>query len=385
MKRNVIILSLALLGVGMVGCHEDHLNPKPSENPKPGEEHEEPAPVQKSAANFTKTELSVSEKSTQTIGIRLSEKLMAPGSITLSLQSASAEYGTHFTTTPSLANGTLELTLSTGADSASFSISPIDNNHISGELSLKVSIVATSGSIASGAQLQQSITITDDELQGKPRGYRTTSGGWNMSKELTYNEDGRIAFIKTTTSTPTTSTNVQTYSYDDAGRIQKISDGDTETTFTWSLTKITRSDTRYMGTAKSYSEFYYDAQGNVARAANYFRQPDGSFLMSFENRYEYFADGNLKTSQTFISASNELKLIATRTFDQYIDVANPFPTIDIHPAFQTQKGLPRTYTVRDNGVAIDYTMSYEFDKNGSVIKRTTTSTQASETAFYTYY
>ena len=78
-------------------------------------------------------------------------------------------------------------------------------------------------------------------------------------------------------------------------------------------------------------------------------------------------------------------LLSTRTYEGYIDSANPFPMVEILPTVKTQVKLPSSFRVEENGVDLIYNLSYEFGDDGLVKKRTATGAQTTEVAVYSYY
>jgi len=349
-----------------------------------------PAPVQESMANFMTSDKRVSESETegQSFEIQLSEPLQAVGSIELSVESAKAIYGTHYTTVPGSMDGKIVLNPAIGEDEVSFTVIPINNSIITGELEIKFTIVATTGSIVKGAEIIRDIVIVDDELTNKPKGYEVGGGQWALKKIFEYDEDGRVKYVHIEKSSPATSSRTETYYYDPAGRIQKINTyPQIDIVFTWVMGRITKSESIDKGVVKEYIEYDYDDNGNVSGTANYFRQQDGQFKLGFLNLYLYFLDNNLYKSQTYIptEGSNEYTLISTRTYDGYLANDNPFPMVDILPTVKTQTHLPSAYTIEEHGVKLTYQFSYEFREDGRVSKRIARNGNLSETSLYLYY
>jgi hypothetical protein len=346
-------------------------------------------PVQ-SVANFMTTDRNVSENETegQSFEIQLSKPLQAVGSIELSLESARAIYGTHFTTVPGLMDGRIILNPAIGEDKVSFTVVPVNDLIVTGELEIKFTIAATTGSIVKGTEVNRNIVIADDELTNKPKGYEVGGGQWALKKIYEYDEDGRVKYVHIEKSSPATSSHTETYYYDPAGRIQKINTyPQIDIVFTWSMDRITKSESRDNGVLKEYVQYDYDEQGNVSGTANYFRQQDGQFKLGFLNIFLYFLDNNLYKSQTYIptEGSGEYTLISTRTYEGYLMKDNPFPMVDILPTAKTQNQLPSTYTIEEHGERFTYHLSYEFKEDGLVSKRIAINGNSSETSLYFYY
>ena len=103
--------------------------------------------------------------------------------------------------------------------------------------------------------------------------------------------------------------------------------------------------------------------------------------------YLYFTDGNLYKQFSYAPSPNgeEPILLSTRTYEGYIDSANPFPMVEILPTVKTQSKLPSSFRVEEGGVDLAYNLSYEFGNDGLLKKRTARSAQATEVAVYIYY
>jgi hypothetical protein len=181
---------------------------------------------------------------------------------------------------------------------------------------------------------------------------------------------------------------METYIYDTDGRIQKINTyPKIDIVYTWSDNRISKSESIDNGVVKEYIMYDYDDNGNVSGAVVYFRQPDGQFKLGFSIIHLYFLDGNLYKSLTYIPSAGpeEYTLISTRTYDQYIDAANPFPMVEILPTVKTQTKLPSIYILEENGVTLNYSLTYEFGENGLVSSRMASNGNQSETTLYLYY
>lgn len=347
-------------------------------------------PVQQVIANFSGDDKNLSEANTEghTFTVLLSDHLQTVGLIELSVESAKAIYGTHFTTVPSLIGERIILNPAIGENKVSFTVLPINNAIITGDLAIAFSIAATTGAIVKGTEIDRTIIIKDDELANKPKGFEVVDGQWGLKKIYEYDEYGRVKYVHTEKSSPATSAHTETYYYDFAGRIQKINTyPQIDIVFTWSANRIVKAETIDNGVLKEYIEYDYDAQGNVSGTANYFRQQDGQFKLGFLNIYLYFLDNNLYKSQTYIpvDGSDEYTLISTKTYEGYLSKDNPFPMVDILPTVKTQNQLPTRYTLEEHGVKLIYNLSYEFREDGLVSKRITKSGNVSEVSTYQYY
>lgn len=78
-----------------------------------------------------------------------------------------------------------------------------------------------------------------------------------------------------------------------------------------------------------------------------------------------------------------VSLISTVTYENYLDIENPFP-LEILPNFNSQPKLPGTYREEANGNNFLFNFTYEFDSQGRPLKRTASSDKGSEVTTYSY-
>lgn len=78
-----------------------------------------------------------------------------------------------------------------------------------------------------------------------------------------------------------------------------------------------------------------------------------------------------------------LSLISTVTYENYLDVENPFP-LEILPNVNSQPKLPGNYREEANGSNTLFNFTYELDDQGRPLKRTATSNMGSEVTTYSY-
>lgn len=323
-----------------------------------------------------------------TVVVILSHIATATGVMHISLQSDEAIYGTHFTTQPSAANGRITLPVVAGINHVEFKVLPVNDDLFNGDRTIAYRIDEVEGGIVKGQNLLHELKITDDELGGTGKGYEIFAGNWRYKKNYEYDENGRVSIIRWEKNTPYFSEGTSRYFYNNAGQVVKVIESAVqETIFLWENGKIVRTEEYTNAVLTKYTMYGYDAAGNVGEAAVHHRQPDGQYKMSFLFVYLYKTDGNLYKQLVHapIEGSDDYNLIATRTFDNYLDVENPFPMVEIVPNMSTQPNLPGTYRVEENGHDILYQLSYEFSDDGKPLKRTAVSPTASETAHYEYY
>jgi hypothetical protein len=320
--------------------------------------------------------------------IVFSHAMKGTGTIEISMTSGDAIYGTHFVTVPEAVNGKITLPVEDGEDHVQFKVIPLNDLHYNGNRNINYVISNVEGSMIKGDQLTHQLTITDDELEGKYKGYTVVAGNWSYKRIYEYNEDGTVSKINWEQNTPYYSGGTYVFHYNEAGQvIKRVESAVDETNFTWQDGRIVKAEKFNNGVLKQYTLYGYDNAGNVGEAAVHDRQPDGELKLSLLFVYLYRTDGNIYKQLTHvpIEGPEEYSLISTRTFDQYLATASTFSMMEILPNVNSQPNLPGSYQVEENGHNILYQFSYEFDENGKPTRRTASSSAGSEVAYYEYY
>jgi hypothetical protein len=343
-----------------------------------------------SLANFVEQSVTLEETTTTAIEyqVHFSEAVAFDSEIKITLHSDKGAYGLNYVSEPLAEDNILTLAVAAGSRVVSFHVRAIDNQKISGDVSVELSIHETSGSIRKGNKLQQALTIKDDELRGKPRGYEVTAGSTVLKKFVEYNEDGRVTRAHWESYNPYNRQWTETYHYDGNGNIQRVEKyPGAEVRYYWNNSRITRSESFRNNVQHNYTEYDYDDLGNLAGAAPYYRQNDGTFVKGLYTIYFYYLDGNLYKSLTFQDSNDPENptLVSTRTYENYIDVENPFPMTEVLPNINMQRTLPTTYRIEESGTDFTYHMTYEFGEDGRPEKRIATSSNDTQTAVYHYY
>ena len=123
------------------------------------------SPVQ---ANFSVATSSVSEDASAgtTLTVNFSDAVPGTGELTVTLSSANATYGTHYTTEPAAVNNAIKIAVSAGATSASIKVIPVDNADAAEAKTLSLTLSAFSGDAATIGSLipAHTLTISDNEL-----------------------------------------------------------------------------------------------------------------------------------------------------------------------------------------------------------------------------
>jgi hypothetical protein len=322
------------------------------------------------------------------IKISLSHAAKADGFIKLSIESVDAIYGTHFTTEPALSHGIINLPIAVGNSHAEFWVFPVNDELFNEQRSISYTIVEATGGLEKGVVLQHELRISDDELRGRGKGYEIFAGSWRYKKRYEYNEVGQVSKVYWDQNTPGHSGGVHTYVYNAAQELEKIIESRVrEEIFTREGNRIVKSEEYTNGLLTKYTLYGYDAAGNIGEAAVHYRQPDGSIKLSLIFVYLYHTDHNVYKVLSYNASggADNPVLIGTKTFENYLDVENPFPMVDILPGYKSQPKLPSSYRIEENGHDITYQFNYHFSNEGRPLSRTATSPSGSETAHYEYY
>ena len=353
-------------------------------------EDDESSPIVESVANFISQNITLDEKSASGVEyqVHFSEAVAVDSEIKIAISSENGSYGLNYVSEPVAQNNIISLPVATGLRVIAFKVTPVDNNQISGELKVKLDLSETSGSVKKGTKVQEVLTIKDDELTGKPRGYEVTAGATVIKRFYEYDASGRISKVNWENYTPSYTQGTDIYHYNQTGQIERITKGTKEIAYFWSGGQIVRSEEQSNGTVKSYAEYDYDDKGNLAGVVSYYRQSDNTFAKGFFTVFLYFLDGNLYKSLTYqdnADPEQEPYLVSTKTYDNYIDVANHFPMSEVLPNIKSQTKLATVYRVEESGADQTYSLTYEFRDDGLAGKRIASGPNDTQTAVYHYY
>lgn len=293
-----------------------------------------------------------------------------------------------FITQPALdPDGLVELPVSAGNTVVSLLLTPTDNDLLKGHHTLDFTIVETEGGIIKGEGLSFSLNLLDDELAGKPQSYETGGSNWRSKKTYLYNENGRIQSVQWETETPVLRTGTDTYYYAANGLIERVNYFPEQDEYFYQENgRIMRSETIKNGVKTEYSVYDYDQAGNVGGRAQYYRQTNGTYTLSFLYLFLYDFNGNLYSQLTYIPGDDPQNpiLISTRTYETYLNTPNPFLTLEVIPGMQAQPFLPVSYRIEENGTNLSYSFSYEFNEAGKPVRRTTLGGRSEWTVFQYY-
>jgi hypothetical protein len=354
---------------------------------------DESEPVTESVANFISQDVTLEETNTTGVQyqVHFSKPVGVDSEVRIMLTSDKGVYNSDYTTQPAAENNTIILPVAAGTSVVAFLIRPLNNNYITGELSIDLAISETTGSIRKGENLQQQLKIKDDELAGKPRGYEVTAGTSVVKKFFEYDALGRVARVNWQNYTPYLTQGTDTYYYDDNGQLVRINKSPgREVLYRWENGRIVKSEDIRDGIMLAYTEFDYDEHDRVAGAVSYYPEGNGTFSKGMYTVYLYFTDGNLYKSLTYqdnADPEGDPYLVSTKTYDNYLDVANPFDISEVLPTVRTQQKLASVYRLEESGSGVDlaYNLTYEFREDGRPTKRIATAPGDVQTAVYHYY
>ena len=376
-KLSVWAFALTFL---FTSCEIENVDPEVDENEEPL------TPV---TINFWSNGVSIHENATTGIDIIVPFSGAAPksGQIEIEFQSSHLTYGLHFVTAPALVNGNLSVPVEKGDVEIKFSFIPMNNLELNGHNDVLVKIIGATGGIQKGANLGYLITMLDDELIAKPKSYETHAGDI-VKKIYEYDTQGRTAKVNWETQTPFVRSGTDTYFYDAAGKLTKITESDyLFTAYTWSNDRIIRSEKYSNATMTQYVDYHYDNNGRVEESAFYYRQSQGDFKLGLVISYLYFLDGNLYKifKSVPIEGSTDLHIVSTQTYDGYVAGNNPFPMVNILPTINPQWKLPTFYQEEANGSILTYHITYQLNDQGQPLRRDVSGSGGSQVTYYSYY
>ncbi|HEX4957434.1 MAG TPA: DUF5689 domain-containing protein [Lacibacter sp.] len=148
------VIPCFLLALVFTSCEkEETLQPQPG-NPT------QPVTIK---SQFTGSEFTLSENAGETAyELQLSSITTRQESIILSITSATAQYGTDFSTLPAAENGKIQVTVEAGKQTVQFKIIPVNNNIRNGNRELQFTITSE-GSIKPDVRSNAKIILADED------------------------------------------------------------------------------------------------------------------------------------------------------------------------------------------------------------------------------
>ncbi|MBL6447757.1 hypothetical protein JMN32_15670 [Fulvivirga sp. 29W222] len=371
-----------LVLAGMFACNEDDsLVDTPQGSP-------ETAVTVKFSKDITADEGS----GTVDIKVLLDKEATRSGTIYLSVPAGIEKYLQTKTV-----DGKILLLLTKGQLVSQFSMTIVDDNVHSGNLSHTFQIVEATEGFVIGDKNQITISINDNdsepsdpaELVGLPKSYETFAGSWRSKKTYEYSSAGQVSKVYWETETPALRSGTETYYYNTNNQIVRVSSTlGFDTYFYYENDRVTRSEKVENQMIEAYSLYDYDPAGHLGGMVTYHLQENGKYSEGLTHIYLFYDNKNLYKHQVYTkdAHSEDYILLSTKTYDSYIMTHdNPFPMTEVIPGVKMQPNLPTIYRIEEGGVDISYSMSYKFHPDGYVTERTTTSSSGGEITYYEWH
>lgn len=346
-------------------------------------------PVTAAVAAFqtASANLKESDPNQLNIAIPLSKAAPVDGTLTIKLTPTHSEHGVDFVTSPEAVNREILLPVAKGATSIGFSIQSVQNTIVNYGRTIQFTLDRASGGVSVTANSSYSLEIQDDELAGKLKNYETISGNWRALREFTYVDQGLVKAINWTSYTPFPVTGSYTYKHEN-GRLALMTDQvGFVTYYFWEGNRVVKSEKFASQNLVQRIEYGYDDAGNVGEMVYYDRQPDGTMQRSIVFIFLYYNDGNVYKKMTYhVQEDQELTLLSTQTFENYLMKPNPVPMVETLPHLNAQPNLPQSYRYELHDTVVEYQMQYRFRADGLLTQRTVADGKGTtETTNYTYH
>jgi hypothetical protein len=352
---------------------------------------QQPTPQQPSTAvaafQTASANLKEADPNQLNVEIPLSKAAPIDGTLIVKIIATNSEHGVDFVTSPAAVNQEISLPVAKGATSIGFSIQPVQNNIVNYERSIQFTLDRASGGVSFTANSSYTLVIQDDDLVGKLKKYETVSGNWRELREFTYVDQGLVKGINWTSYTPFQVSGSYTYKHEN-GRIASMTDqAGFATNYFWEGNRVVKSEKYASQNLMQRIEYGYDDAGNVGEMVQYDRQPDGTIQRSMVFIFLYHQDGNIyKRIIYHVQEDQELALLSTQTFENYLMKPNPVAMVETLPHLNAQPNLPQSYRYELHDKIVEYQMQYRFRADGLLTQRTVTSGMGTtETTSYTYH
>lgn len=296
----------------------------------------------------------------------------------------SLQEGLSIQTIPEAVEKIITLPINKNDQSVFFTLIPIDNNIINGDMKISVTFHSLSEGFRKSTIEGITITIKDDELKGMPKKY--ISNGY--SEEFFYGPNGTIKEIAYESTLAGGGQGSLLYTYSEDGKIQRKEDNSygMYTDYYWDSDRVIRAETYYNDFKASYILFEYDDSGQISRGITYqYDQATGNYIKNEMQEFTYYEDGNLHQALWYVWSNTENVFINYYkvSYEEYLDKLNPFSLNEVIPGLRVQKNLYSTVRWR-YGVGEPEEVSkitYIFDSEGRPIE----SNSKNNTATFEYY
>ena len=278
--------------------------------------------------------------------------------------------GLIFQSTPEAIANIISLRVEKDDESVSFLIDPKDDKIIRGMKDLSISFYELSPGFRKANSDGLSISIIDDELQGKFKSY-TTETIWTMENYLyEYRFDGKLSRI---ISRWPSDDILNEFFYNEDGSIAQLKGFQTspfydstisDTYYLWENGKIKRSNYFINNILQSYSIYEYEGD-QISKRIDY---KAGDSDPAFISRFLYDEEGNLKQQINISLVPGAENFNSTVTY-KYLDKDNPIPTNAIIPGMPIKNKLLDSWQIEKNGSITNFAYTYEFNADGKPVRR----------------
>ena len=336
------------------------------------------------SASFNSAALGVTENDPEGVEVRIIFSAPAPGEGSVSIQLQGNEDNYFVSTYPALNDQQKILVpVEAGTVFTTFQVYPKDNALLENHKILKLNISGTNGVVIKGALAELDLHLLDDEIQGKIKSVETVgSNGKRSKKTWEYATDGKVSKVLWEQEPANVTNGTDNYYYSNSGLIESVGTfpGEGEN-FVWQNGRVVVVENISGFFKVAYSTLDYNEDGRIGKKTFFQIKADGTFTAEKRYDYEYFSDGNLKTESIYVKNSNNVWVLdSSLGYDSYTEKVNPAPFEIIH-THKVQQYLPLYYTIKGEGVNFSSYYIYDFNAEGMVIKKRSTT----ETTTYSYY
>jgi hypothetical protein len=172
-----------------------------------GNDDDEVFPVN---VTFSAASASINENDpTKTVTVVLEDFAPEAGTITIGVANGANTEDGDYVLSPAATGGQITINIGLGEQSATFSVTPVDNDEVDGDKSIVFTISAATGGVALGGTATYTLTIVDNDEE-QPDPYTPLSevrAMWDVDNDLTFSEDILVKGVVTTTNDNVTSRN----------------------------------------------------------------------------------------------------------------------------------------------------------------------------------
>ncbi|MCP9200997.1 hypothetical protein MKO06_13850 [Gramella sp. GC03-9] len=284
------------------------------------------------------------------------------------------EEGLAVITEPEAINNIIKLKVNESDTRVSFILKPVDDKIIRGMKILSVVFESGLGNFEKADEIGLSITIIDDELQGRLKSIIYGSGDWEWENLYEYTPSGKIKIIANRSPWYENDGYRDEYFYDAEDRISHIKFAESngleghfkrEIFYTWEDNKLQKSELFENDVLKSYSLYEYDSHTRISKKTDFNNAGRAENLI----QYTYDQDENLFQETVYKIVDNEARFISKTSYTYYQDKASPFAFNQIFPGEKAESNLLNSIVYQTDEEENQILYTYEFDSNGKPLTR----------------